>query len=268
MDLHAESLKSFPVDNYGHLVEKTVAWLSGSKSYGMDVEGSDTEFTYVYLDFHSHISISNVPGNPTNDSWKVLASGEISFAGEDNKMFSFRRFLELVLKGNPNLIEMIYYQNLPLGLSNSTESFIIQQALVQLKPYVLTKQAKLQYLGHIFGVLEEVKKYEMGRSLKLSPKRIAHAFRLAHTLEHILGQNEVPVWNRDSSLMKNLRDIRTNDLEVLQYVGMFTLLNTMHDNLRERVDAIAKDEGFSELRDAVSGYNLRAVKLLSETTSY
>lgn len=266
MDLHAEALKSFPVENYAHLVDKTVGWLSGSKSYGMDVEGSDTEFTYVYLDLQSHISISNIPGKPVNDSWKVLPSGELSFVGEDNKMFSFRRFLELLLKGNPNLVEMLYYQNVPLGLGNSVEAYVIQQALVQLKPYVLTKQSKLQYLGHIFGVLEEVKKYEMARSVKLSPKRIAHALRLAYTLEHILRENEIPVWNRDSSVMQNLRTTRTQDLETLRSNGVFELLKIMHESLCARVDVIPRDEGFEELRAAISGYNLRAVKLLAENS--
>lgn len=68
--------------------------VSGSKAYNLDVPGSDTDHKGVFILPHaSFFGFNDIP--------------QISDASNDNVYFEIRRFIELLCKNNPNILELL-----------------------------------------------------------------------------------------------------------------------------------------------------------------
>lgn len=243
----------FP-DSLRRLAYRSVGWVTGSRQYGLEIEGSDTDYTFVYLYFRKFAAIQRyTPEFPEHVSWKTIvdeATGEVSFdhKGEDQKVYSFRRFCELLMKGNPNLVELTVYPTLPTvihRLGQPEQVSTIHKFLIEVAPYIVTPKAAKQYYGHMTAVKIELDKSKRGAEFP-TRKRIAHAMRLAYTLEHILEFGEIPRWKRDDEKIGILRDYRAgeNYIKECDVLGTF---NDMYVSLGASVDDYVKyDNGKSE----------------------
>lgn len=73
--------------------------IRGSVAYGTNIEGSDTDYVGVYIQRDSDITgLNYIP--------------QISSENNDDVYYELRRFLELAMNGNPNILEVF---NLPLN---------------------------------------------------------------------------------------------------------------------------------------------------------
>lgn len=68
--------------------------ISGSRSYGLDLPGSDTDSKGVFI-------------LPETDYYGLHYIGQVSNEKQDVIFYELKRFFELLQKNNPNIIELL-----------------------------------------------------------------------------------------------------------------------------------------------------------------
>lgn len=154
--------------------EHTVyAAVVGSRAYGLDVDGSDTDTRGVYV-------------APTRAFWS-LAKPPQHAEGPDTEWFSWEveRFCELALKANPNLLEVLHS---PMVVT-STE---LGDELVALRTAFVSQLVYQTYSGY---VLSQFKKIEADLRRDGVPrwKHVMHLLRLLLAARTLLRTGELLV---------------------------------------------------------------------------
>src|ERR1051326_5445626 len=68
--------------------------ITGSKAYGLELSGSDIDFKGVFV-------------LPEKDYYGLNYIAQISNEKNDEMFYELKRFVELLLKNNPNIIELL-----------------------------------------------------------------------------------------------------------------------------------------------------------------
>lgn len=155
----------------------------GSRAYGLDVEGSDTDIRGIYLP-------------PADLHWSLYGLPEQIENDENQECFwELQKFLILALKANPNVLECLYT---PLV----EEASAIAQELLHERSRLLSKLVYQTYNGYILSQFKKLEGDLRGTG-ELKWKHVMHLVRLLSSGITILKEGFVPVKiddNRDRLL--------------------------------------------------------------------
>lgn len=112
--------------------------ISGSKAYGTDVEGSDTDIRGIFI-------------QPTDQILKGISIPQVGDDKNDTVFYEIGRFIELLSKGNPNILEIL----------NSPQDCILYDS-GELKEYLgttnfLTSKLKHTFTGYAYSQIQKAK---------------------------------------------------------------------------------------------------------------
>lgn len=162
-----------PLDEHGLARFVIFRCVVGSRAYGLDTETSDWDRRGVYLPpAHLHWSLAGVPEQLEDEATQEC-------------YWELRKFLELALKSNPNVLECLWS---PL-VEHATP---LASELLALRGAFLSKLAYATYNGY---VLSQFKKIEQGLRAggEIRWKPVMHLMRLLQAGILILRDGEVPV---------------------------------------------------------------------------
>lgn len=142
-------------------------YLVGSQMYGLNVPGSDEDFLQIYFDKEDYI-------RPF-----PLYPDELQTDNNNYKLYSLEKFARLVVKGNPNIVEVIY--ETPFQKNSDT----VSDFMSTVRPHAIHKGLGQAFMGHLSAILVEIAKKG------LTPKRASHAVRVMHSLEYLLKNKDM-----------------------------------------------------------------------------
>lgn len=164
----AEALPADDTDYFPYVQYRCVM---GSRAFGLDTAGSDTDLRGFYLPpATAHWSLGGVP--------EQLERGEEVY-------WEARKFVLLALKANPNVLEVLYS---PQVLTVTPTA----QALLDIRGAFLSRLVYQTYGGYVmsqFGRLEADRRNHGD----IRPKHVMHLLRLLLSGIHILTTGEVLV---------------------------------------------------------------------------
>lgn len=221
----------------------------GSELHGMAVDGTDDhdEMAIFLEPFESVVGIHQ--GKETY-TLRTQPEGKRSQPGDvDLTYHSLRKFLRLVLKGNPTLLNILF---VPDGMDGG-RNFIMNRnevgfELQQLAPFIISKRCGWAYLGYLLSQKrrmvgeqgqKDVKRPELVEKYGYDTKYAGHALRLGYQGIELMQFKRLTF---PSPMMRRLRNVRKGELsydEVLQSLDTLIALFPM---------AIA-DSGLPEVPD-------------------
>ncbi len=155
---------------YEHVIYRCVV---GSRAYGLDVEGSDTDRRGIYLP-------------PSELNWSLYGVPEqIEDADTQECYWELQKFLTLALKANPNVLECLFT---PLV---ETANPIAEELLAQ-RTRFLSRLVYQTYNGYVLSQFRKLEQdFRTNRDLKW--KHVMHLIRLLISGVTILRDTYVPV---------------------------------------------------------------------------
>jgi hypothetical protein len=111
--------------------------ISGSKAYGLDTPSSDTDIRGVFI-------------LPKNEFYSLDYVGQVNNATNDICFYEIKKFIELLFKNNPNILEMLY----------TDKEFILYKHSIfdNIKPeYFLSKLCKETFAGYAMTQMKKAK---------------------------------------------------------------------------------------------------------------
>lgn len=157
-------------DLYEHIIYRCIV---GSRAYGLDVDGSDTDLRGIYLP-------------PADLQWSLYGLPEqIEDAETQECYWELQKFMVLALKANPNILECMFTPLVELTtpiadeLMSAREKFLSKLVYQTYNGYVLSQFSKLEQDLRTLG--------------QLKWKHVMHLVRLLLSGVIILKEHCVPV---------------------------------------------------------------------------
>ena len=122
--------------------------LGGSHSYGVANADSDFDLKFIFVQPTTDFLGLNVPARDTHDGKIELDGVECDFVA-----YEVRKFAGLLLKGNPNIIEFLYF---PADLYEAGFPGGEWDRLVKNRKAFLTQEAVKQYTGYAAGQMKRL----------------------------------------------------------------------------------------------------------------
>ncbi|MBL8800404.1 MAG: nucleotidyltransferase domain-containing protein [Planctomycetes bacterium] len=169
----ARAAPTAPLDELGLARFVMFRCVVGSRAYGLDTDASDWDRRGIYLPpAELHWSLAGVPEQLEDEATQEC-------------YWELRKFLELALKSNPNVLECLWS---PL-VEHATP---LARELLELRGAFLSKLAYATYNGY---VLSQFKKIEQGlrAGQELRWKPLMHLIRLLEAGIRIVRDGDVPV---------------------------------------------------------------------------
>lgn len=167
------SAPTAPLDDHGLTRFIMFRCVVGSRAYGLETDASDWDRRGIYLPpAEVHWSLAGVPEQLEDDTTQEC-------------YWELRKFLELALKSNPNVLDCLWS---PL-VEHATP---LARELLELRGAFLSKLAYATYNGY---VLSQFKKIEQGQRAgqELRWKPLMHLIRLLEAGIRIVKEGQVPV---------------------------------------------------------------------------
>lgn len=177
----------------------------GSKSHNTDKEGSDTDFAGVYLCPTSEIlSLDPPKGSWTHDK----EDGPNKEDKPDHQFHEAGRFADLLLKGNPGLVETLFTERLFITTPEWEE-------LRSIRDQFLCQDTVHQYLGYMNGQFKRLMKgsYLHTTGGNWNEKWVYHILRLAEDAKRIAKGQRPVVW-KEGTERDFLMRLRHNEFEL------------------------------------------------------
>lgn len=222
-----EFLVKFPPP--GRLVFAKV-W--GSRSHNTHKPTSDTDFSGVYLYPTRELLSVRLPNEKgLSDNFKFDKEEGANHNKEDwpdYQFFEVGRFAELLLKGNPSIIEMLFTDNLTL----MTPTW---ERLRAIRDRFLCQESVKQYVGYMQGQLRRLTAHDGKKGLHTkgggyNEKWAYHILRLAEDAKRI-ATGQCPVVWKEGPERDFLMRVRNNefdwpDVKVMLEKAIYSALNT------------------------------------------
>jgi hypothetical protein len=155
-------------------MEILLAAVVGSRAYGLDHSESDTDILGVFL--APTLEVAGLNWHSEMETW--TDSGP---SGDDHTFHELRKFLHLCLKGNPNLMEVLFAKDYQQYTQTGAE-------LVSLRPSFLSQRLQATYLGFCNSNLKAIRRLPSGYE-----KKAGHTLRLARQGRQLLEEGELTV---------------------------------------------------------------------------
>jgi predicted nucleotidyltransferase len=185
--------------------------LGGSHSYGVANENSDYDLKFVYVQPNNSFLGLNPPSRDTYDGKIELDGKEYDFVA-----YEVGKFARLLIKGNPNIVEFLYF---PKDLYEAGFPGEGWDRLVQHRKDFLSQQAVSQYTGYAAGQMKrlenQLKGEKQGASLhttggEYNTKWAYHMVRLMWEVGLIASGGEPKVrW--DGPMRDTLIEVRQGE---------------------------------------------------------
>jgi predicted nucleotidyltransferase len=157
--------------------------LAGSRLYGYAIPESDYDYRGVYL----------APSEQLLGISRLVESTNSIFGNIDTVNYELRKFCSLALKGNPNILEILFSTAGVITTSVWDRLFSIRHAF-------LSQQVRAPYSGFLFSELKQLEK-------EYSAKKAANAWRLVNQGIKILSAGDLnpTLSTSDAIFMKAVR---------------------------------------------------------------
>lgn len=191
-------------DLYDYVILRVVI---GSRAYGLDEPGSDTDLRGIYLPPATlHWSLTGVPEQLENPE-------------EEEVYWELQKFLTLALKANPNILECLYTPRVehaaPLG-----------EELLAMRDAFLSKLVYQTYSGYVMSQFKKLQRHRRNHG-EVKPKHVMHLVRLLLSGIGVLEEERLRV--RVEEHRDRLLAIRRGEME-------WDEVNTWRLALHERCD--------------------------------
>ena len=207
---------------------------NGSKLYGLDHPGSDDDFVSVFVEDSGYVFSFN-----TQKSINLSASGpnERTVAGEsDGTAYSVRHFFNLLLKGNPSLLILLYANNDNMLVSTPQSDLIRGN-----RDLFVSRNAGNKFFGYMRNQMERLTGVRSGHKparpeivaqYGYDTKYAAQIARLAFQgIEYMkTGHVTLPMPDRERALCRDMRH------GGLTYEHTISTLNLLQGDLDDAVD--------------------------------
>lgn len=163
-----------------HIIYK---YIVGSRAYGLDVDGSDTDRRGIYV-------------APCDMQWSLYgAPDQLEILETEECYWELQRFIVLGLKANPNILECLYSP-----MIERVEP--LAQELLDIREIFVSKLIYQTYNGYVLSQFQKMNRDLRNRGC-IKPKHAMHLIRLLLSGIHVLREGFVPVAveaHRDSLL--------------------------------------------------------------------
>lgn len=204
--------------------------VTGSRAYGLHHENSDTDKMSVYV---SHtVDVAGLYWGSKDESWSD--SGP---EGDDNTKHEIGKFLRLVLKSNPTLIELLFMNDYEI-LDG------VGQGMVDLRDKMLyTEGIRNAYLGYAVAQHARVRNEFPDHK----PKMARHCLRISRQATELLttGNMNVKVPNRQEYF--DLTEMSFTDMDEVMVHAIDEIRNA-ESVLPDKPDKDAVNEFLKEVR--------------------
>jgi predicted nucleotidyltransferase len=157
-------------DLFDHVIYRCVV---GSRAYGLDDDGSDTDRRGVYLP-------------PAEMHWSLFGVPEqLEAPGTEEVYWEFQKFLTLALKANPHVLECLYT---PLIEYASP----IAQEMLAMKGAFLSRMVYQTYNGYVLSQFKKLQG-DLRNKGAVKWKHVMHLIRLLLSGVTVLREGVVPV---------------------------------------------------------------------------
>lgn len=157
-------------DLHEHVIYRCVV---GSRAYGLDVDGSDTDRRGIFLPpAEMHWSLYGVPEQLENHEAQEC-------------YWEIQKFIVLALKANPNVLECLYT---PL----IEHAAPIAQELLDMRDAFLSKLVYQTYNGYVLSQFKKMNQ-DLRNKGSIKPKHAMHLIRLLLSGIQVLREGFVPV---------------------------------------------------------------------------
>lgn len=174
-------------DLYQHVIYRCVI---GSRAYGLDDEQSDTDLRGIYLP-------------PADLHWSLYGVPEQIENSETEEVYwEAQKFVVLVLKANPNVLECLYT---PL-VQHATP---LMQELLSIRDRLLSKMVYQTYNGYVLSQFKKLQG-DLRNKGEVKWKHVMHLLRLLLAGITVLEEGYVPV--RVGSHRDRLLSIKRGEL--------------------------------------------------------
>ncbi len=179
----------------------------GSRAYGLEMEGSDTDVRGFYLPpADRHWSLGGVPDQLVDDERQEC-------------FWEFQKFLELALKANPNVLECL---NSPMVLQCGP----VAARVMENRPAFLSKMVFQTYSHYVMSQFHRMKK-RMEKHGDPNWKHAMHLIRLLYSGTELL---------KDGIVHVNVDEIRKPLLEIKRGEWSFDQVNEWRIRLQKEFE--------------------------------
>ncbi len=232
LKLYIKSSKDYEFLNTNKHLRSNIALLTlgGSYSYGLNIESSDIDVRGVALNSKEDIL--------TYNDFETVVDNNT-----DTTMYSFMKFMNLLYRGNPNIIEI-------LGCKDYLYLSDVGRHIIDNRNIFITKHLISSYKGYIYDTKSvicstRIEAYtETTNTIKhKTSKRMRELARLYYTAIDILSKGEIITYRKDNSACYEfLKDVQSGEYLKLagkyyvidpDYFSIINILDSKFNNLCE-----------------------------------
>ena len=204
--------------------------VTGSRAYGLDHALSDTDTMGIFL--APTVEIAGLYWGSQNESWSDAGPD-----GDDNTLHEVGKFLRLVLKSNPTMLELLF-------MNEYTTLDEVGQGMIDIRSKMLyTKAVHGAYLGYATAQKERVLREYPDHKAKM----VRHCLRIAEQGIDLLSTGEFNVRVDDPERFFRLDNMPLMNVGMILENALYKL-ETVESVLPDEPDIKAVDEFLKEVR--------------------
>lgn len=225
LKMHIQSSKEYEFLNTNKHLGNNIALLTlgGSYSYGLDTENSDIDVRGVALNSKEDIL--------TYNDFETIVDNNT-----DTTIYSFMKFMNLLYRGNPNIIEL-------LGCKDYLYLSDIGQHIIDNRNIFITKHLISSYKGYIYDANNIIRSTrieaytETTNTIKhKTSKRMRELARLYYTVIDILSKGEIITYRKDNKEeYEFLKAVQNGDY--LKLAGKYYVINSDYFSIISILDS-------------------------------
>lgn len=200
------------------LLPHSLVYVDGAHRYGLSTPDSDDDFTVIYYHREDQRRIFRQFPDVKHDK------------SNDLKLYSLENFAGLLVKGNPNVVEIAahsefvpppeeFYRN--QMMSRRT----IAEFMTSVRPHLVTLNLLDAYMGHLAGIRKEM------RTKGITPKRLSHAMRMAHSATALMYTGNIPDFASLTEARNQTLEVKTGEIHLSVAESIFSELSAETERL-------------------------------------
>lgn len=204
--------------------------ISGSRAYGLDHALSDTDKMGIFL--APTVEVAGLYWSAKDESWSDAGP-----EGDDTTLHEVGKFLRLVLKSNPTMLELLF-------MNEYTVLDEVGQGMVDIRSKMLyTKAVQNAYLGYAIAQKDRVLREYPDHK----PKMVRHCLRIARQGTDLLTTGTFNVRVADPEEYFRLDTLPLMNVGMILENALYNL-ETAESVLPDEPDTRAVDEFLKEVR--------------------